>query len=66
MHRAWDDAIALAFLDFAQIDQSNILIAKRGLGILGAESPSAIGDDLLRQADAHIGGDGNVHHLGVG
>ena len=66
MQRAFDGAVNLALAAFAKVDEHNVGPADQGGRLLDAERPAALRDGLLRHADLHVGGNGDVHHLRIG
>ena len=66
VQRAGDDSMLRALRPLAQIDQRGTGLAHQRPGLGWRHRPALAGDLVLGQADAHVGGHGHVHHLGVG
>ena len=66
MQGALKGAVALAFGGFPQVDEGDVGAAREESCLGGADGPATAGDVGLDQSLAHIGGDRDVHHLGIG
>ena len=66
MQGARDHPVLLALAALAQVDQGHVGLPGDRHGLLGRDRPAAPGDLVLGQALAQVGGNGHVHHLGVG
>src|SRR3984893_2089276 len=66
VQRARNDAVAFALATLAQVDERDLGLADQAPRLLCRYRPATAGDLLLRQADLHVGGYGDIHHLRVG
>ncbi len=53
------------FLVLPQVDQGDVSLTYKTFGILCADRPAFAGHNLLRESDAHIGRNRDVHHFRV-
>jgi len=65
VQRAGYDPMPLTLRALPQIDQRDLGFAQEGERLGRGERPPAARDLLLRQADLHVGGHGDIHHLRV-
>ena len=57
--------MALALGAFTEIDQGDVRFSDDAKRLHGGYRPAAARNLLLMEADLHVGGDSNIHHLRV-